>query len=94
MLRQYPPTAETVGKERAASLAQPPNVVQMLLAERPQGTFSRQLFLGETLDTDHIEADYADGVLTIRLPVAESAKPRKVSINAESNGRTRIGASA
>jgi HSP20 family protein len=67
--------------------------VEMLVAERPQGTFSRQLFLGETLDTEHIEAEYADGVLTLRLPVAENAKPRKVSINAASNGRTPIGAS-
>jgi HSP20 family protein len=64
--------------------------VEMLVAERPQGTFSRQLFLGETLDTEHIEADYADGVLTLRLPVAESAKPRKVAINATRNGRTSI----
>jgi len=67
--------------------------VEMLLAERSHGTFSRQLFLGETLDTEHIEADYADGVLTLRLPVAESAKPRKVSITATGNGRTPIGAS-
>src|ERR1700728_376169 len=49
--------------------------VEMLLAERPQGTFSRQLFLGETLDTEHIAAEYADGVLSLKLPVAESAKP-------------------
>ena len=68
--------------------------IEMHVAERPQGTFSRQLFLGETLDTDHIEAEYADGVLTLRLPVAESAKPRKVSITAASNGRTPISASA
>lgn len=58
--------------------------IEMLLTERPQGTFSRQLFLGETLDTEHIEADYVDGVLTLRLPVAESAKPRKVSISTNS----------
>jgi HSP20 family protein len=56
--------------------------VEMLLGERPQGTFSRQLFLGESLDTDHIEAQYADGVLTLRVPVAEKAKPRRVPINA------------
>lgn len=68
--------------------------VEMLVGERPHGTFSRQLFLGETLDTDHIEAEYTDGVLTLRLPVAESAKPRKVSIKASENGRTPIGASA
>lgn len=53
-------------------------------------------FLGDALDSEHIEAEYADGVLTVRLPVAESAKPRKVSIKAAAaaNGRTAIGASA
>ncbi|WP_037314298.1 Hsp20/alpha crystallin family protein [Amycolatopsis orientalis] len=52
------------------------------VAERPHGTFSRQLFLGETLDPDSIEADYETGVLTLRIPVAERAKPRKITINA------------
>lgn len=70
------------------------DAVEMIVAERPQGTFSRQLFLGETLDAEHIEAEYANGVLTLRLPVAESAKPRKVSVKATENGRTPIGASA
>jgi HSP20 family protein len=55
--------------------------VEMLAAERPHGTFSRQLFLGETLDTDHIDANYSDGVLTLRIPVTERAKPRKVTVN-------------
>jgi len=83
----------TVRATRSRSVAEG---VEMLVAERPQGTFSRQLFLGETLDSEHIEAEYADGVLTVRLPVAESAKPRKVSIKAAAaaNGRTAIGASA
>src|SRR5687767_8557764 len=49
--------------------------VELLVGERPQGTFSRQLFLGESLDTDKIDASYADGVLTLRVPVAERAKP-------------------
>lgn len=57
----------------------------MLLAERPQGTFSRQLFLGETLDTERIAAEYTNGVLALRIPVAESAKPRKVAINSDNN---------
>lgn len=61
-----------------------PEDAELVVAERPQGTFSRQLFLGETLDTDRIEASYKDGVLTIQIPVAEKAKPRKVAINAES----------
>lgn len=61
--------------------------VEMLLAERPQGTFSRQLFLGESLDTEHLSAEYIDGVLTLRVPVAESAKPRKVSIAHSNNNK-------
>ena len=56
---------------------------EWLVAERPQGTYSRQLFLGDTLDTDHIEASYHDGVLTLRIPVAERAKPRRIEINTE-----------
>jgi HSP20 family protein len=57
---------------------------ELVVSERPQGTFSRQLFLGETLDTERIDASYKDGVLTVTIPVAEKAKPRKVAINAES----------
>lgn len=54
--------------------------VELLIGERPQGEFSRQLFLGDTLDTDQLKADYVDGVLTIRLPVREQAKPRKIEV--------------
>ncbi len=52
----------------------------MLAAERARGMFSRQLFLGDGLDTDHIRADYTDGVLRLSIPVAEQAKPRKIEI--------------
>lgn len=55
---------------------------EVIVAERPQGRFSRQLFLGESLDSDHIQASYDQGVLTLHIPVAEKAKPRKVEINA------------
>jgi HSP20 family protein len=55
---------------------------KMELSERPLGVFSRQLFLGDTLDADNIKADYDAGVLTLRIPVAEKAKPRKVEITA------------
>ncbi|WP_017558848.1 Hsp20/alpha crystallin family protein [Nocardiopsis baichengensis] len=51
-----------------------------VVSERPTGSFSRQLFLGKTLDTDRIKADYADGVLTVVIPVAEQAKPRKIAV--------------
>jgi HSP20 family protein len=52
----------------------------MLATERPRGVFSRQLVLGENLDTDKIEASYQEGVLRLRIPVAEKAKPRKITI--------------
>ncbi|MEV5541032.1 Hsp20/alpha crystallin family protein [Saccharopolyspora shandongensis] len=54
--------------------------VSYLAAERPRGTFSRQLSLGSGLDVEHISADYTDGVLTVRLPVAEQAKPRRIEV--------------
>jgi len=55
---------------------------EVLAAERPRGVFSRQVILGDNLDTGRIEAGYSSGVLTLRIPVAESAKPRKIQINA------------
>ncbi|MFF5701058.1 Hsp20/alpha crystallin family protein [Streptomyces sp. NPDC012794] len=58
----------------------------VLIAERPSGTFSRQLFLGETLDTERIEASYEGGVLRLSIPVAERAKPRKIEIRAAGEG--------
>ena len=53
---------------------------EMIVNERPVGTFTRQLFLGEMLDTEHIKADYSAGVLTLTIPVLEAAKPRKLAI--------------
>jgi HSP20 family protein len=53
---------------------------EVQMAERGHGQFGRQLFLGESLDRDHISAIYHDGVLTITIPVVEQAKPRKVEI--------------
>ena len=53
---------------------------QWLVAERPHGRFSRQLFLGTGLDTDQIEAKYEAGVLTVTIPVAEQAKPRRIAV--------------
>jgi len=54
--------------------------VQMQVSERPLGVDSRQLFLGDTLDTEKVHAEYEAGVLTLRIPVAERAKPRKIEI--------------
>ena len=63
---------------------------QVLIAERPHGTFTRQLFLGEGLDADGIEARYEHGVLTIVLPVAEASKPRKVAISTSADGASDV----
>jgi len=57
-----------------------PESVEMVLAERPRGMFTRQLFLGETLDTANIAAHYEAGVLTLHIPVREQAKPRKITV--------------
>ena len=65
---------------RAERSWQPQEGDQVVVSERPQGVFTRQLFLGEGLDTEHIEASYEAGVLIVRMPVAEQAKPRKVAI--------------
>ncbi|HET7173802.1 MAG TPA: HSP20 family small heat-shock protein [Nocardioidaceae bacterium] len=55
---------------------------EMIAAERPRGVFSRQLVLGDNLDTEQITANYEAGVLRLRIPVAEQAKPRKITISA------------
>lgn len=65
---------------------------EMVAAERPRGLFSRQLFLGDNLDTERIEASYSAGVLSLRIPVAERAKPRKIAINSSGNDRQAINA--
>ena len=62
------------------------DVDEVVVSERPVGSFSRQLFLGETLDSERIEASCDNGVLTLRIPVAEAAKPRKVEISSSGNG--------
>ncbi|MFC7510992.1 Hsp20/alpha crystallin family protein [Streptomyces thermocarboxydus] len=64
---------------RAERRSPVPEDADVVVAERP-GNFSRQLFLGDTLDTERIDAQYDAGVLTLRIPVAESAKPRRIQI--------------
>ena len=66
--------------------------VEMQVAERPLGVFTRQLFLGDTLDADNISAHYDAGVLTLRIPVAPQAKPRKISISHTENEQKQINA--
>jgi HSP20 family protein len=62
----------------------------MLVAERPHATFSRQLFLGESLDADRIATNYRDGVLRLEIPVAEQAKPKKVAIQSDNREQTAL----
>ncbi|WP_406716994.1 Hsp20/alpha crystallin family protein [Streptomyces althioticus] len=65
---------------RAERRSPAPEDADVVVSERPAGHFSRQLFLGETLDTERIDASYDAGVLTLRIPVAEAAKPRRIQI--------------
>ena len=63
---------------------------EMVVAERPSGVFSRQLIVSDILDTDRIQASYDAGVLTLRIPIAEKAKPRKIAITASNAAPTVI----
>ena len=65
---------------------------ELIAAERPRGVFSRQLILGDNLDTECVGASYGSGVLTLRIPVAEQAKPRKIQISSEDSDRQAINA--
>ncbi|MEV6318329.1 Hsp20/alpha crystallin family protein [Streptomyces sp. NPDC051776] len=79
----------TVRAERRPSAAED---AEFVVTERPAGMFSRQLFLGETLDTERVDASYEAGVLRLRIPVAEQAKPRKIAVSgAESRKQIRSG---
>jgi HSP20 family protein len=78
----------TVKAERALRASD----AELIAAERPRGVFSRQLILGDNLDTEHIAASYDSGVLTLRIPVAEQAKPRKISIASKGEDRHAINA--
>ena len=76
----------TVSAERTRQWGD--DVEEVVVSERPVGSFSRQLFLGETLDAERIQASCDNGVLTLRIPVAEAAKPRKVEISSSGTGQS------
>ncbi len=85
--------ALTVSAQRQAPFAgqqgqggQQGGQAQVLVAERPQGAFTRQLVLGEGLDTEQVSADYTDGVLHLTIPVAQSAQPRRISVGQGGTG--------
>ena len=56
---------------------------EYLLRELPNGSFHRALRMPSEIDADKVEAKITDGVLTLRLPKAESARPRKIKIAAK-----------
>jgi len=74
----------TVRADRSA----PDGDVELIANERPIGVFSRQLILGDNVDLDKISASYHDGLLTLEVPVAEKAKPRKIAVDADNGQRT------
>lgn len=65
---------------RAERKPEQPGGAEMLVAERRAGVFTRQVFLGDTLDADNVSADYSAGVLTLTIPVHEQAKPRTIQV--------------
>jgi HSP20 family protein len=67
---------------RAERRTHRPEQAEVVADERAQGAFTRELILGDALDTEKIQANYEDGVLTLHVPVAEEAKPRKIAIQA------------
>ena len=79
----------TLRAERRPALAEGE---EWIARERRQGQYTRQVFLGDTLDAGRIEANYDNGVLTVHIPVAETAKPRKVEIAGGSTGPQSIDA--
>jgi HSP20 family protein len=65
----------------------------VLVDETPQGTFSRQLYIGDNLDGGRLEASFDQGILTLMIPVAEQAKPRRIEIRPQSGGPQQVQAS-
>lgn len=79
----------TIRAERKDTLAEGG---ELIAAERPRGVFSRQLLLGEALDTENVKAGYDGGVLTVRIPVAEKAQPRKIEVTSGAGSQQQISA--
>ncbi|TFV87090.1 Hsp20/alpha crystallin family protein [Blastococcus sp. CT_GayMR20] len=79
----------TIRAERGAEYEEGHNV---LLAERPQGTFTRQLQVGDALDTTKVAATYNNGVLKLTIPMAESAQPRRIEVQTGGGGQQQLSA--
>jgi HSP20 family protein len=77
---------ENVLTVKAVRPARSTEGVEYVVAERPTGEFTRQLVLGNGLDLAGVSATYDAGVLTVTVPVAETAKPRKIAIGSAGSG--------
>jgi HSP20 family protein len=77
----------TIRAERRPEYRQGQNV---LIAERPQGSFTRQLQLGDTVDSENIQASYGDGVLHLTVPMTQAAQPRRVQVRTDSSGQRQV----
>ena len=77
----------TIKAERRPEYQDSQNV---LIAERPQGSFTRQLQMSDTLDTDNIEASYGDGVLHLTVPIVRAAEQRRVQVKTRGDGERQI----
>ena len=88
---EYERQALTVSAERSW---RPTEGDQLLAAERVHGKFQRQILLGEGLDTEHLKASFEHGVLTVTIPVAERAKPRKIDVEITGSEQKSIDASS
>lgn len=73
---------------KATRRVEAPEGAEYVMAERPAGTYSRQIVLGDGLDLNAVRADYRDGVLTVTIPVAEQAKPRRIEIDRSAEGHS------
>lgn len=82
-------TALTVEAQRQAPYGESD---QVLMAERPQGSFTRQLMLGEDVDIEHVHASSANGVLQLTIPVKQSAQPRRIEVGrgGDASGQPRV----
>jgi HSP20 family protein len=87
-------TEQNVLTVRAERRWDPQEDDQVIVNERPQGVFTRQLFLSDALDAERIEASYDQGVLTLSIPVAERAKPRRIEVSGSGRGPETIEGSA
>jgi HSP20 family protein len=79
---------------RASRRNTAPEDAQFVMAERPSGEYSRQIVMGDGLDLDSVGANYHDGVLTVTIPVAEQAKPRRIEIGRDTSNHKVIESSA